>query len=524
MLNRRQFTIASAITVSVLALGGRQAFAGPQQLCRFRLSVDPETLYNVQTMSLDVSDVLGSYILESLVYLDPQGKAQPWLADSWEYSEEGKVLTFKLKDGIVFHDGTPFDADAVKFHFDAVLDPAKVSPSKAIVGPLEKVEVAGPGAVVFRFSRPYAPFINLLAQPYFGFNSPTAVKASGDAYGRHPIGTGPFLFDQWMPGTRIELKRFDKYQPKRPDATNKALPYAEKIVLNVIAEEGVVTSALLTGELDAAGITADSAAPLQDNPQFVTISNEHAKNLMFLEFDYKKPPFNDRAFREAISYAIDREAVLAGAFGGHGAIALSPLSRGIPGYDDAVANKYGTPYDPEKAKSLLDAIGWHDNNGQREKDGQPARFTVRSYADSVTERALAVIQANLADIGIAVEVSTSDWGTFYPGLLTPDWDMALNRWTWSDPSVLSQLFRSPGHRQLLPDNPAIDRLLDAADTESDPTKRFSLVSEAQKAILEDRVILPLVTDWPITFVQSNLSGYHFDYLGFVYSSDFKLEG
>ncbi|MBB3454960.1 peptide/nickel transport system substrate-binding protein [Rhizobium sp. BK313] len=523
MLNRRQFTLLSAVSAGTLALGlPLPSRAQSPSVARFRLQIDPEGLYNVQSISLAVSSVLGNYILESLIYLDDKGQAQPWLAESWQASADGTAITFKLKSGKTFHDGTPFNADAVKFLFDTILDPNSASPSKGIIGPLQKVDAPDDTTVVFHFSKPFAPFINLLGQSYFGFNSPTAVKAAGSAYARHPVGTGPFMFDSWTPGTKIELVRNPNFKQFRPDAANQGLPYLDGITLNVMTEEGVVTSALQTQELDAAQLTADAVKPLTDDPQYAIINDQHAKNLMFMEFDYKKAPFDDKAFREAISYAIDRDSVLAAAFGGNGTIALGPLSRGIPGYDDAVAQKYGTPFNATKAMELLDAAGWKDNGGVRAKNGVAAHFTVRSYADSTTERALAVIQANLAAVGIQVDVSTADWGTFYPGLLKPDWDMDLNRWTWSDPSVMSQLFRSPGHRQLLPVNSAIDNALDGADTALDPAKRMQFVSDAQQAILEDRLILPLLTDWPITVTQKTLEGYRLDYLGYLYAGDLKI--
>ncbi|TQX84456.1 MULTISPECIES: ABC transporter substrate-binding protein [Rhizobium] len=525
MLSRRQFSLFTALSTGALMLGASpKTWAAVPQVARFRLPIDPEGLYNVQSISLVVSSVLGNYLLETLIYMDETGKPQPWLAESWQASDDGKVVTFKLKGGKTFHDGTPFDAQAVKFLFDTILDPANASPSNGIIGPLSKVETPDSMTVVFTFAKPFAPFINLLGQSFFGFNSPAAVKAAGAAYARHPVGTGPFMFDTWRPGSSIELVRNPNFKQFRPDAANQGLPHLDRVILNVMPEEGVVSSALQTEELDAALLTADATKPFASDPLYKVISDQNAKNLMFMEFNYKKQPFGDRAFREALSYAIDRESVLAAAFGGNGKIALGPLSRGIPGYDDAVAQAHGTPYNAEKAKQLLDAAGWVLSGSTRSKAGMPAKFTIRSYASSNTESALAVIQANLADVGIAVEVSTADWGTFYPGLLKPDWDMDLNRWTWSDPSVLSQLFRSPGHRQLLPANAAIDQALDGADTALDPVKRLQFVSDAQKALLEDRLILPILTDWPITVVRTALEGYRVDYLGNLYAADLKMVG
>ena len=523
MLSRRRFTLLTTAAAGALALGLAETRAATPGVARLRLEIDPEGLYNVQSISLVVSNVLGSFLLERLIYLDDKGIPQPWLAESWQVGDDGKTVTFKLKAGKSFHDGTPFDAAAVKFLFDTIMDPASASPTKGMIGPLTKVDVPDDTTVRFTFDKPYAPFINLLGQSFFGFNSPTAVKAAGASYARHPVGTGPFMFKDWTPGTEINLVRYPGFKQFRPDAANQGLPHLDAIKLIVMTEEGVVTAALQTGELDAASLTADAVRPLSGDPQYTIITDKHAKNLMFLEFDYKKAPFSDRAFRDALSHAVDRNAVLQAAFGGNGTIALGPLSRGIPGYDDAVASQYGTPYDPAKAKQLLDGLGWKANDGEvRSKDGTSAHFTIRSYADSTTERALAVIQANFASVGVQVDVGTSDWGTFYPALLKPDWDMDLNRWTWSDPSVLTQLFRSPGHRQLLPPNGTIDTALDKADTALDTAKRMQFVSEAQGSILQDRLILPLLTDWPITVTQKTLQGYRLDYLGYLFAEDLKI--
>ncbi|RYB01568.1 hypothetical protein D3272_25580 [Lichenibacterium ramalinae] len=284
-----------------VAFGAMPVRAATAGTARIRLTIDPEGLYNVQSISLVVSSVLGNFLLERLVYLDDAGKPQPWLAQSWQVAEDGKAITFKLKSGKVFHDGTPFDAAAVKFLFDTILDPKSASPSKGIVGPLVKVDAPDPATVVFYFSKPYAPFLNLLGQSFFGFNSPIAVTAAGAAYARHPIGTGPFMFKDWTPGTEINLVRFPGFKQFRPDAANQGPALLDAVTLTVMAEEGVVTSALQTGEIDAATLTVDAVRPLRDDAQFTIIEDKNAKNLMFLEFDYGKAPFDDRAFRDALS-------------------------------------------------------------------------------------------------------------------------------------------------------------------------------------------------------------------------------
>ena len=258
MLSRRQFTALSTAAAGALALGLPTARAAMPNIARIRLGIDPEGLYNVQTISSAVSGVLGSFLLERLVYLDDAGQPQPWLAASWAVADDGKRISFKLKPGKTFHDGTPFDAAAVKFLFDTILDPGSASPSKAIVGSLVSVDAPDDSTVAFVFSKPYAPFITLLGQPYFGFNSPTAVKSAGSAYARHPVGTGPFMFKDWTPGSEINLVRNPTFKQFRPDAANQGLAYLDGIDLIVMTEDGVAISALQTGELDASSMTADA--------------------------------------------------------------------------------------------------------------------------------------------------------------------------------------------------------------------------------------------------------------------------
>ncbi|HWX51066.1 MAG TPA: ABC transporter substrate-binding protein [Roseomonas sp.] len=521
MPTRRTFLALPALAASSLAALPRRAGAAPPKELRYRLTEDPESLYSGQSVSLTVNTCL-NFLHDRLIYIDNEGKPQPWLAESWSFSEDNKQITFKLRPGTKFHDSTELDAAAVKFHFDNILDPKMASPVRGQISALERCEVLDPLSFRLTFSRPFAAAMILLAGATYGFNSPTAVQKAGRQYGRRPVGTGPYMFKSWAAGTELVLVRNPHYRQLRPDAVNKGAPYADQITLSVLPEEGVAFSALQTGELSAAELQTDTVDRLRQDKRFAVVIDEKAKNILFLEFSFR-PPFDDRVMRDAISHAIDREAILRASYSGYGAIDLSPLSRGIPGYDQAVADQYGTPYDPAKAKALLDQAGWKAGpNGLRAKDGKEAKFAVRSYANPVTDRALAVIQSNLADIGIEISVSTADWGTFYPSLLREGWDMDLNRWTYSDPLVLTNLFRPPGHRRTLPEDAELTRILTAVDSTLDPAERQKVVSEAQKAILERRLMVPILTNYQVTIIQAGLQNYKFDYLNQVLHGDVRM--
>jgi peptide/nickel transport system substrate-binding protein len=516
-------SVAAAALAIMFLLPRPLAAAGPE--FRLRLGEDPETLYNVKSFSLTVNDVLGAYLLERLVYFDESGQPHPWLAESWKVGEDQKEMTFRLRSGIKFSDGTDLDAAAVKFQFDQVMDKKNAAPTLPLLGPLTSVEVVDPLTVSFTFDKPFAPFLSNIAQASFGINSPTAVRKFGDQYGRHPVGSGPYMLQSWDPGTELVLVRNPNFHQWRADAFNKGQPYADKFTLTVLSEDAVVLNALETGELSAAPVATDVIDKLSKNPKITLVIKKVVNNLLFLEFNETRAPFDDVKFRRAFGYAIDRDAAVKAAYGGYGAPELNSMASGIPGYDPQVAKQFGSPFDPAKAKAVLAEAGWKRNaDGVFEKDGKPARFVIKSYAGFETiARTLAVIQSNLADIGIPVSIETSDWGTFYPGLLKGEWDMDLMRWTWTDPGILSILFRSPGHRKMLLADAAQDEGLDRCNTIMDPEKRKGCVADNQKALLENATIVPILSNWFVVATQANVKDYHLDFFNALIPGDLRLE-
>lgn len=510
--------------IGSLAAGLARPVQAADETLHFRLGEDPETLYNVKSVSLTVSSVLGPYLLERLVYFDAGGQAQPWLAQSWTISDDQRVLTFKLRTGVSFSDGTPFDAAAAKAQFDAVMDKKNGSPLLSRLGSLQTVEAPDATTLRFTFAKPYAPFFANIAQAGFGFNSPTAVAKYGEQYGRHVVGTGPYMLKSWVPGTEITFVRNPNFHQLRADALNKGAPYAPTIVLTVISEEGVAQAALESGELTAAAVAADAIDRMVSNPAFTTVINKIVTNLYYLEFNEMHAPFNDPAMREAIGVAINRDAIVKAAFNGYASPALGPLAIGIPGYDAKIGEEYGPRFNPARARALLAKAGWTPGaDGKLSKDGKPAMFSLKSYAGfEVVDRTLAVIQSNLADLGIATRIETADWGSFYPSLLKPDWDMDLMRWTSSDPSFLSLAFRSPGHRNATLPAPEVDQILDRCDTMMNQQARSGCVGEAQKALLQNATIAPIGSDWFVTITQANVKDYHFDYFNQLFPGDIRI--
>lgn len=478
---------------------------------------DPDSLDPHKTIMATASSIQ-AWIYDELFYIGADGLPKGLLAESWTVSEDSKTLTIVLREGRKFHDGTPVDAKAVEFTFNRMLDPATAAPAKDQAGPLTKVTAVDDKTVTFEFSEPYAPFYFAASTAYFGILSPTAVEKLGDDFGRQPVGSGPFMFKEWKAGQEITLVRNPDYVNVREDRTNKGAPYVDGILFKNVPEEGTRIAAMETGEINILGLSRESVSRFQDDPEFQVISAEQTASINFVEFNYKRAPFSDPKFRRAFGTAIDKEAILAGAYGGFGTLNYNPYPNGNPGYDPAIGEANGMKYDPEAAKTMFDELGWRDEDGDgtREahgvtgvEDGTPAAWTCWTYPFEIKQRECEIIQANLKDLGITIEVKLTDFGTMSAEMPKAEFDFDVMRWTWNEPVILSLLFKCPGWKELFCDE-TLDPMLTAADTDMDPAARLEKVKELQKYILDQAVIIPFVSDSYITASAANVHDLRYD--------------
>ncbi len=478
---------------------------------------DPDSLDPHKTIMATASSIQ-AWIYDELFYIGADGLPKGLLAESWTVSEDSKMLTIVLREGRKFHDGTPVDAKAVEFTFNRLLDPATAAPAKDQAGPLTKVTAVDDKTVTFEFSEPYAPFYFAASTAYFGIISPTAVEALGDEFGRQPIGSGPFMFKEWKAGQEITLVRNPDYVNAREDRTNPGAPYVDGIIFKNVPEVGTRIAAMETGEINILGLSRESVSRFQDDPEFQIISTEETASINFLEFNYKRAPFDDPAFRRAFGVAIDKEAIQIGAYGGFGSLNYNPYPNGNPGYDPAIGEEFGMKYDAEAAKTMFDELGWRDEDGDgtREahgvtgvEDGTAAAWTCWTYPFEIKQRECEIIQANMADIGIKIEVKLTDFGTMSAEMPKAEFDFDVMRWTWNEPVILSLLFKCPGWKELFCDE-ALDAMLVAAETDMDPATRLEKVKELQQYILEQAIIIPFVSDWYITASAATVNGLGYD--------------
>jgi peptide/nickel transport system substrate-binding protein len=512
-------TVAASATTAVPATTSAATQAKPGGTLKLTVATEPNSLDPAKTV-LAAANAVNSLIYDRLVYIGKDGLPKPWLAESWQIGDGGKLLTFKIRTGVKFHDDTPLNAQAVKFTFDRLLDPKTASPAKSFLGSLETVEAPDETTVIFKFKEPFAAIFTNLSIAYNGIVSPTAVEKSGEQYPRNPVGSGPFKFKSWQTGREIVLERNASYKNFREDIENKGAPYVEQITLTVIPEAATQLAALESGSLDVVAIQADNAPRITKDERFNVIQIKTSIQLWFLDFA-DKAPFNNLEFRKAVSHAVDRKTIVESAASGFASAATSPLPNGVAGHDPNI-NPY--PFDPAKAKTILKEAGWTPGaNGILEKDGKPASFTIVAPAgDSTTKRAAEVVQANLKEIGLDAKVQIQELSALVGQLGKGEFDMVLLGVGWSDPSYLSIVYKSKNIAVLRAEDKELDALLTKADTTLEPTARLALVKDGQKAVLDRAKVTPLYSLWGLTAVQKKVQGLKLDALFNILYNDIWL--
>lgn len=478
---------------------------------------DPNSLDPHKTIMATASGIM-SWIYDRLFYIDENGLPAGRLAESWEVSDDSTVLTVKLREGRTFHNGEPVNAEAVVFTFNRLMDPATAAPAREQVGPLASVTALDEYTVELVFDEPYAPFFFAASGAYLGILPPGAVEELGDDFGRNPVGSGPFMFDSWSTGQQIRLVRNPDYENPRTDRLNEGAPYVDDLIFKTIPELGTRIAALETGEINVMGLTRESVPNFEGNPDFTIFSAEQTASLNFIEFNYTRAPFDNPQFRRAFGLAIDKEAIVLGAYGGFATLNNNPYPNGNPGWDPAIGDEHGMAYDPEAAAALFDEVGWvlDEATGVRVaqgvegvEDGTPAEWVCWTYPNEIKQRECEIVQANLGDLGINISIQLTDFGTMSAEMPNGEFDFDVMRWTWNEPVILSLLFKCPGWQQLYC-NEELDEMLIAAETEMDPEVRLEMVADIQRYLLDEAVIIPFASDWYITASDSAIQDLRYD--------------
>ncbi len=409
-------------------------------------------------------------VFNTLVGLDKGFNVTPELARSWQVSADGKRVTFHLQRGVKFHDGTDFTAEVVKWNIDRVLDPATKSPQRSQLEPaVAAVSVVDPYTVAFEMKKPFAPLLAALAERPGFIVSPAAVKKYGEKFGQHPVGTGPFRFVDFVQDSRVTLERFDGYW-------EKGKPYPDKVIYNVVPDPTVRSTMVRTGEVDiATDIEAKDVRLLQADQNLKVSEMKPPARWTVLQWQVDKPPFNNKALREAIALGINREELKQVLLQGFGEVARGPA---IPGLWWNNPNLKGYGYNPELAKKKLAEAGYP--NGFRHK------FVVENTSQWIRQAEL--LQGQLQKINVTLDFELANTADAYALIVQRKTNWTHTRWTQrADPHGLYYiLFHSKGFANSTAyNNPKVDELLDRAAAIYEPERRKPLYYEAERFIVED---------------------------------------
>ncbi|WP_210326015.1 ABC transporter substrate-binding protein [Oricola nitratireducens] len=407
-----------------------------------------------------IDDVTYANIFQGLTRIGSNGAVQPDLAESWTLSDDGLVYTFKLHDGVKFHDGTALDAGDVVFSLDRARADDSTNAQKALFAAIESVEAVDDLTVKVTLSHPQGSFLYNM-----GWGDAVIVAPeSADTNKEKPVGTGPFKFDTWAKGSSVTLV-------KNPDYWGDPVAL-DKATFRFISDPAAATSALMAGDIQAfpAFPAPEAVAQFESDPRFsVVIGSTEGETI--LATNNGKPPFDNLKVRQAIAHAIDRQAIIDGAMFGFGTPIGSHFAPHNPAYEELVETY---PYDPEMAKQLLAEAGYPDG----------FKATLKLPPPSYARRGGEIVAAQLREVGIDLEIIPVEWAQWLDQVFkAKDYDLTIVSHT--EPNDIGIYARDDYYFDY--HNQAFKDVMAKLDATANEDERYALLRQAQEIIAKDAV-------------------------------------
>lgn len=429
------------------------------------------------------------------------------MAESYTISDDKKTWTFKLRTGITFQDGTPLTAQRYKETFERMLQPEHLSAVTASeYDGLSGAEAPDDQTLVLHFDNPAAPILTNLSDPAYAQPMPIdLIQKIGNGYGRKPTGVGPFKVTGWKTGESVTMEKNNAFNWGESSYKNQGAPHLDRLIFRFIKDAQTVKAALESGSVDIAyQLNGKVAKSFRNNPKYEVLEDLNLGET-FLGMNLQDKRFADLAVRRAISYAINKEAIVQSALQREGIVAHSPLAESIFAFDPS-SESYDYKYNIEEAKKQLESAGWIENGeGVREKDGE--KLTVNLIHEETKRLEGQLIQSMLAQVGIQVKTQQLEGAAYYDATNTKSFDMVLRKYEDNDPDILYYLFHSTqsGNKYSIDDTNLNDLLINGRVT-FDPEARLSIYKEAQKLIMEQAYVVPLYTQKDFTVINSKVKG------------------
>jgi peptide/nickel transport system substrate-binding protein len=525
-LTRRELLVrAAALGVGASALGQLLAREAPIVAAAQEEPVVGGTLregYDLDFSKLDPVnttwyDPAFHALYDSLLIDAPDGELQPNLAESWQVSEDGTEVTFTLKEGGMFHSGRPLTAEAVKELYEAVMDPANASPLGSLFSPVESIEAVDERTLRLTMAHPYYEVLNVVKTGFWAIANIETRNELAESYGQSGVdGTGPFLFQEWVPGSHTSVVRWDDYPGSIvPYFENKGTAYLDGIRWETILEGAQRATRIENGEIDTLRnpLTQD-VARLEQNPDLSVSSFSEPSGYIFSpSFLREDLDFHELAMRQAMSHAIDRQAMVTALLNDLGSPLYGPITPADVYYNPAVEEF--NQFDLELAKSMVADLGWTPgDDGILTKNGVRHSFTLTVDNESFSQLLGSVIQASMAELGMEVAVESLDRGSFFGKLMSEEGaDSSLFYYLWPVPIDVVILFvgsataitgGSNWGRAKLPD---VDAAVDAWKQAANAEELQAAGDQFQVVIAENLPTTPLIVRNSVWVSRPNVHGW-----------------
>jgi peptide/nickel transport system substrate-binding protein len=436
-------------------------------------------------------------IYDSLTRLLPDQSVGPWLAESWEISQDRTEYLFKLRSGVTFHDGTPFDAAALKANFDRLHDPANTLTSGTNLGPYESSEVLASDRLRVRFAEPFTPFLRNLSTTKCGIVSPAAVAKYGKEFALNPVGTGPFRFVKLVQGRSIHLERNPDYRWGAASTSYTGPAQVTRLTFMNVPEELTRMAVLQSGQAHVADfIPAQSLSGFRADASFSVLEREQLNTNYALALNVSREPWDDEDMRLAVRLALDIDSIVRSIYRGHFQRAWSSLSSSMFGSAEQILAGSWRP-DPARAQAILENKGWLPGPDKlRRKAGK--ELVIR-FIDSQGNRekrldVIQIVRGQLAAVGIRLFIDSQPPGVTSTAVADNRHDLSAGAFFHPDPDVL-RTFYSPKVRSVLSGYKVVDeeiiRWLDDAAREPDGPARAELYHKVQRKILDKTYAIPI---------------------------------
>lgn len=517
------------VTAVLVACGGGGASpdsaSAAHDTFTFALASDP-TCLNPRVAGNNDAAYPARQLVDSLTDQDPQtGKIVPWLAEKFSVNDDATQFTFTLKHGVTFSDGTPFNATSVKQNFDEIIKSgANEAQSLQFLTGYKKTTVVSPYVARVEFSQPNAQFLQATASHFLGMLAPSSLKtAPADRCTGNLIGTGPYTLDHYTKNTEVVENRRPGYHWGSSLWQNQGAALTPKLVFKIIPESGVRSGALKSGQVDAIGGVAAQDESQLKAAGFTLQVRPNPGQVFSLVPNEKAPITKDIAVRQALSKAIDRQAVVKAVLSPSFNPATSTLAKTTPGWVDLSAD---LQQDQAGAKKLLDDDGWKPGpGGIRVKNGQ--RLVLRVYWQAnfdPNQAALELIQQQAKAVGIELDLNETALGQLTDVLSTGKFDLSWGNSTRPDPDILRNVYWQNGTAPYGITDPALIKDLTGQQRTVDEQKRDALAADAQKIIVTKAYGIPVFELTTVLGLSKNASGIRFDSYSRLQFHDAKVTG